>query len=170
MNENIVKMVALLNELLKLHRALYDCACRLNGAIKSKQTAAVHRLVTEYDQAVFAIQELEEKRLVLCDSVGKDLGINSRHCSISAIVTAMPKAMPAAEQSELLQLRDSLKSVLNELHKINCSNKILLEEELVMIAQTMELVTKTDTKFCNYRSAGHKAPQPTTRTLFNKIA
>ena len=138
----------------------------MNGAIKEKEVARVQLLTALYDTLIGQIEILEVRRLEVCDAISRALMLKSRHTNLHGIIQHLPNE----DQGSFTHIRDSLKSKMQELVRINTSNQILLNESLQAIGKNFELLARQQSKFANYKKSGAMSNEIVKKSIVNQIA
>ncbi len=166
MDEKLAELHALLASLLRCHQQLVETAIRMNTCLRNQDVVGVRTTTIAYDELACQIEDLEEQRLELCDTISLPGVIQTRHSSLSNIIECA-----GTEQKTLFaDIQQKLKATIKRFSEINASNQVLLAESLSVFGQTMEIFTRNTSAPIGYNAPGHKEPETIRRRLFNQIA
>ncbi|MBD3321423.1 MAG: hypothetical protein GF350_10050 [Chitinivibrionales bacterium] len=166
MDKKITDLIAILRKECETHDTLIEVATAMNTALRENDTGAIQRNSVQYDETTCAIENLEEQRLQLCDSIGRGLKKQRRHLNCAAIADILPPQ----DAGPLRKIRQELKDKINTLTKINTSNQVLLEDALAGIARAVKLLANEKRKYSGYRRFGAKDPEFVPKNIVNKVA
>lgn len=166
--EQIVKaLVNNLSQQCELHELLHGMAVSINQALREEKLDDVQKHIAQYDDLTGKAEDLEERRLAICDEIALKAGISRRHPNLTHIL----EKIPANLQSGLEEKRTALKQRAREIANINLSNKIILEQRLSHIAGMFDLIAKhSRPKPAGYQRGGAVDQSPSRITLVNRIA
>jgi hypothetical protein len=167
MNDRIDELITVLTKEVEAHRLLIAAASGMNAALRKGDLAAVQTAGRQYDECICRIQEMEEKRLELCDGICNRTDTAAGHASLLAAIDA---ADPGCK-NRLIDLRLQLREAVNDLSKVNYSNQVLCQESLVSIAKTFEMMaTQETTRYSGYKKQGTRDVVRGSRRIINAVA
>lgn len=166
MEQMVTELTSILKDEEHIHEALVRTAQEMNRSLKKKDIEAIPELTARYDDCAAHIEELEEKRLAVCDQIAACTGKPNGHPSLATIASLIPEE----KRTPLAKLHESLKTKISELSKLNVSNQILLQESLSGVRMSFEVLTQSEKAHAGYRSSGNKEKTPAARHLVNHIA
>jgi flagellar biosynthesis/type III secretory pathway chaperone len=137
----------------------------MNEAIKTEQLDEVQAANRLYDALTCQIEKLEENRLEISDKIAVHFGL-TRHLNLAGTLALFP----LTHKRRIAEAGKNLRSVIIKLHKINASNRILLQESLFIIAKTFEVISAASYKFKGYKQLGKKDSSKINRTIINTVA
>jgi len=149
----------------ELHERLLDAAVSMNAAVKSEALDAVQAACRQYDAFTCQIEAVEEKRLDISDRIAAHFGVTGR-LNLARTV----ELFPLPYKHDLAQTGKKLRAIINRLHQINGSNRILLQESLKTIAKTFEIISAATHHFKGYKQQGKKDSSKIARTIINTVA
>ncbi len=155
-----------LSDEIRVHTELVETAEQMREAIKRKDLHDVQQTTSHYDTRVGRIEDIEERRLAVCDSLCEALGKAKRHLNLSGIIGALPPDT----RTSLAQLRSQLKDKISQLSRLNTSNNILLEASLAAVAKSFEVMARSHQRLDGYGRTGTPASKTVSRNIVNKIA
>lgn len=164
--EKVTQLASLLECELNEHRVLTETARKMNEALHKRDVGAVRTHSSRYDECTCRIEEMEEKRLEICDALTKLLGHENRHLTLPSIIDRIPTEF----RSELTGLRTALKAEIAKLTKLNMSNQVFLEESLITVAQTVKILAAGRAKTVGYKQGGKPTEDAGNRTIINRTA
>ena len=167
MNKSVEQLMIVLNKELDLHALLIAAAYDMNAAVKKKNVAGVAAATRRYDDCTCSIEQLEEQRLLLCDTICKDAVKNGTHASLLTTI----QHIDAPLRKTVTALRDQLKQTILDLSKINYSNQILITETITANHALLELITAGNpAQRGGYKKHGAKITTRHGMSLVNKVA
>ncbi|MBD3346243.1 MAG: hypothetical protein GF401_14395 [Chitinivibrionales bacterium] len=166
MDGKIKELLTILKQENEIHDRLIECAQIMNKALKENDTNKIQQTSMKYDELTCNIESVEEKRLEICDSIGKKTKMKSRHLNLTSIT----EALPPEDTGPLGEVRQDLKKKITKLTKINTSNQVLLENALANIAKAVELIACEKKKYSGYKQYGKKDSDFIFRNIVNKVA
>lgn len=155
-----------LEQELKVHEELISTAQSITAAIKQKEVEKVHSLTDRYDSYIGKIEDLEEKRLAVCDALAGLCGKDTRHLTIINVISLVPENRRKA----LIDIKTALKEKIGILTKLNTMNQILLQEGLQRVAMHFQLLAKSQTSLGGYKQGGQIDSRPVRQNIVNKTA
>ena len=166
MSDHFETLVRILNKEYDLYAMVRDAGKAIHEGIVAKNAAAVKTATRRYDMLSLQIEEIEEQRLLTCDTLGKELGLQTGHVGLLQILSKTPPEIrPALETA-----RGRLKGIANELANITAANRILLEESLRDMTKMFEIFTRSKNRFAGYGHTGNIDTRPIERNLINHVA
>ncbi|MCU0608634.1 MAG: flagellar protein FlgN [Chitinispirillaceae bacterium] len=135
------------------HEQMFNAAIQVNSAIKQKDLPAIQKQTASLDEHVVQIEKLEERRKECCASLSGGLGLNRESVRLATLIGKAPQAC----RDKLAQLQASLKSAVERIAKITVSNRILIEEGLLLVQGQFGIIMQSGSPFTNYRQYGNKA-------------
>ncbi len=150
---------------LELHERLLDAGRSMNAAIKAEKINEVQAANRRFDEYTCQIEAAEEKRLAISEKIALHFGLKKRLNLASTM-----ELFPAKERQRLAETGKRLRAVINQLHRINASNRILLEESLYTIAKTFEFISAASQQFKGYKRLGISDSSKINRTIINTVA
>jgi uncharacterized coiled-coil protein SlyX len=166
METRLDELIRVLEEERRIHEQLLDAARSMNGALRERKHSAIAGCCVRHDTLIFQIEQLEEKRLSLCDALGQSLAIVGGHFNLSDVIAALP----ADQRMPLVKLQRQLKSLIGELTKVNTSNHILLHDALLGIEKAVARALAARTPVTGYQNIMTKKSPVKPRPIFNRIA
>ena len=166
MDKQFEELKYILTDELKIHNELVKIAGEMSNAIKEKNVDLVQMLTGKYDTIIGQVEFIEARRLELCDRIAKTVKPENHHMNLINLIKIMPKE----EQKPFTELRASLKGKIDELVKINTSNRLLLNESLMAIKKNFELFSQFQNKFNGYKKSGTMDKKTVKRTIVNQTA
>lgn len=156
----------ILQEELTVHTQCETIAQLMNDALKTKNCEQVRKLTAQFDAWCANIEELESKRLALCDEIVTIVKPQHQHMNLHTIIRNMPHEL----HDKFNCLHRDLKKKIQALVKINTVNQILLKESLLLIEKNVQL--RLNTQQCNagYRNSGNKDSKTVYANIVNRIA
>jgi hypothetical protein len=144
---------------------LLSTAGSMAESIRGRDIEGIQRLTAVYDDQIGAAEMLEEKRLSLCERIGR-IVLPGGAASLGEI--ARKAGSPWTER--LLAIRESLKKTMGRLSRLNHSNRIMLEEALHGLGRSMELMFEAPQKQGMYQKGGRFAAGGPRKALLNHKA
>ena len=166
MNPLLSDLTAILSQELQLHEQLLASASDMNAALRARKTLDVARCNSRSDVLFCQIEELEEKRLTASDRLAESIGCKQRHATIRQVIALLPPD----DGAQLSELRLKLRSILGELNRVNCSNKMFLENGLRWIGKTFEIIANNSRKITGYQAQGGEARMALNTAVINRVA
>ncbi|MBD3393022.1 MAG: hypothetical protein GF418_13015 [Chitinivibrionales bacterium] len=162
--ELITQLEELLAEELRAHVGLAETGKQMREAITRKDVAAVQQLTGRYDSFVGRVEDLEERRLAICDQLAQAMG--RRHVNIASVIATLPQDKRGA----LTSMRSALRDKISEVSKANVANRILLEATLHALDKNVEIMVRSQSKLQGYGQSGAASSQSAPRSILNKMA
>ncbi len=158
MEKTVSGLVALLHEEADIFETLLEILKKENQALVHINVETLHRLAKEKETLALKGRVCEETRQHLIDKIRRELKIQSASSvSFSEIVEHIPTSL----QPALLQARNRLLKVAEEIVLANYQNGALIRDSLRLIEGCLNLV-KEATGMATYEKQGHL--QKTTAT------
>lgn len=167
MDVKIKELAALLGQQEKLHDELITSANTMNSFIKEKNIEGIRDITSRYDFLTSQVEELERKRLVLCDEIAIAKLSRKVHLNIKQII----EILNDEEEISLLQKkRDSLKSKIKEFSLLNSKNDVLIQDRIMDIDGNVKLIANHINKAAAYGKQGKMSEGKVNRHMLNRIA
>lgn len=167
MTAQLDELATVLTKELDFHATLITAALAMNQAITKRSLDEIQKAARCYDQCTCGIQELEEQRLRLSDTICNFPAKTAGHASLLRVI----ECVPPEQKQRLTTLRAALKDAINKLSKINYSNQVLLTESLKTIAKIFDYIATQDKRNpSGYRRRGAKEKKRSGATIFNTVA
>ena len=166
MDKQFEELKSILTDELTIHNELVKTAKEMSNAIKEKNVDLVQMLTGKYDNFIWQVELLEVRRLELCDRITKTVKPQNHHMNLQNLIFIMPKE----ERKPFTELRASLKGKIDELVRINISNRLLLNESLKAINKNFELFSQIQMKFNGYKKSGTMDKKTVKKNIVNQIA
>jgi ribosomal protein L17 len=164
MNNNLEQLILILEKELDAHKHLITTAHDMNQAVKGSALDRIQAASRKYDDCICSIADLEEKRLELCDAICNTATTTAPHASLLRVIDHIP----AEHKRTVTDLRNKLRSEINDLSKINYANQVLLTESLDTIQKTFEMIaTERSSRLGGYKKQGKKETPRATMSLIN---
>ena len=160
------ELKSILEKQLDLHKDLIRIAGNMNSAIKKNDINEIHALTCKFDEYTGQIDQLETKRLEICDKIAILSKSESKHLNLQQIIQLLPKN----SAQSFMRLKIELKQKLLDLKKINSSNQILLNESLLLIKKDFEFMARLQNKLSGYGQNGKIEVKAVKRSIVNHIA
>jgi flagellar biosynthesis/type III secretory pathway chaperone len=151
---------------LTLYQRLQLSGAEMKLAIMHHDREAIARNTTEYDRHSLQLESVEEQRLLLTDRIARAINWQQPHITVDAILRRTQGPL----NHRLNQARKQLKAIIGEMNTINTANRIMLEQELLTIGKSLELITRAATPATGYQSRGTPQAGPLKRSFINRIA
>ncbi len=162
------KLLEQLADILKgesdLHQDLLKTADALNEAIKAQNLDTIQTCTSIYDEQIYQIAKLEEKRIECTSEIAGLLNIKEEIPKLDTLLQRVPQTW----RTRLSALQTNLKRQIRELTKINTSNRILLQEEISFINSSI-MMFQSPPRTIQYGGKGKTAVLSTSRNLINKV-
>lgn len=159
------KLEKILKSELDEHITFLDTARAFNHAIKEEDLGKIEQQRLVQDETVCRIEKLEDQRMECCTELAQSLGIGSRPFRLAQLLEKLPEHW----RSRLEDIRRTLRNKVNELSKMNISNRILLEEGLRMVEHTFSSIRKCgSSRYAAYGQRGQVTGGTGPRTIFNQ--
>jgi hypothetical protein len=159
-----IELEKILKNELSLHNLLLEAAIAMKNAIKKENMDEIAAASKQYDKLTCQIEIQEEKRLEITDKIVRHFKLKNRINLIKTIAL-----LPAEYGQRLDIIRTKLKSTICELHKINASNSILLQESLYVISKSFEIFSIASQKLNGYKRQGKKDYVKINQPIFNQV-
>lgn len=166
MEKKISELKSLLSDELIIYKDVVLTAELINNAIKNKHIENLRKLTGQYDEFIGQIEELEEKRILICDSIMSTTSPKGNHLNLEKVITHLPED----KRKSLLKIRTSLKNELKKLTHINTANQILLSESLEVIDKNFIIYTQAQNSKNNYQQSGNFKTYAPKNNIVNHIA
>jgi flagellar biosynthesis/type III secretory pathway chaperone len=160
------QLLSILEKQSDLHNDLIKIAENMNKAIKKNDINKIHILTSQFDEYTGQIDQMETKRLELCDKIALISKSKLKHLTLQQII----QLLPGNYVQSFIQIKTELKQKILDLKKINSSNQILLNESLLLIKKDFEFMAKIKNKLNGYGQNGKIDTKTTQRNIVNHIA
>jgi flagellar biosynthesis/type III secretory pathway chaperone len=170
MDQLLDSLTTILENEVQLHDDLIRSAGNINKTIRESDLDGLQKNTTQYDEQICVLEKLEEKRLEHCRQLGRNAGMEEERIRQAVPLNALMEHLPQENRLKLETIRAHLRSKMQELSKVNTSNKILIEESLSAITSTFSIIRKSAERFAGYGQKGNMAVKKTGCALINKIA
>lgn len=150
MEEILEKIEKVLIAEVETHSAMITSSHEFCEAIKSGETETIDQKRARNDEMICTLEHLEEQRSEYCNEAAHKLCILKTPLKL-AMLTAK---IPAEWKLRIEKQHQALKAKINELTKINTSNRILLEEGLKVIGETFSCMKKCGDRLSGYGNRG----------------
>ncbi|MDG5814505.1 flagellar export chaperone FlgN [Chitinispirillales bacterium ANBcel5] len=158
------QLTELLSQELELYTKLIKSATCINQSIKEDSIELLNDSSKAYDEQIWLVDKLEEKRIDICNTLCNKL--NLPH---SVRLSKLLQFAPTQFCSNLEKVSAELKESAKKLSEINTSNRILLEESLVIMNNSFDLI-KQSTRCANgYKKRGKQNYSPTGVAVINQV-
>lgn len=153
MNDTLfTTLIEQLDKEIKLHEKLVSTASSINVALLKDQVEDVKNNSQSYEELMYEVEKCEDRRKEICFSIAENVGLQPQSRLKDFIDKAEPKFSTRLQEQHSL-----LKKIMNELAKINTSNKVLLEVALDAVNNTFSMIAKAGTKKeTTYSKIGNK--------------
>jgi hypothetical protein len=166
LEQHLEQLCANLENQLQLYQRLQVSAVEMKQAIERHDRDAIARFTTEYDRHSLQLESVEEQRLLLTDRIARGLHWHHPHITVDAILRHTQGPL----NQRLNHARQQLKAIIGEMNALNTANRIMLEQELMTIGKSLELITRAVMPATGYQSRGTPQAGPLTRSFINRIA
>ncbi len=160
------ELKTVLSDELNIHTNCVNIAADMNTAIKQKEVDKVQRLTGQFDVLIGQIEMLEVRRLELCDDITRAFKPQNRHMNLQGIIALIPEK----DKKPFSEIRTSLKEKINELSKVNTSNRLLLHESISVIGKNFEMITESQNRLAGYKQTGTMEKKLVRKNIVNHIA
>lgn len=166
MNKLLEQLENILNAESDLHCDLLQTAKLLNEAIRSKNLDQIQKHTLTYDELVYKVQNLEEKRIECATDLCIILGIKGEAPKMNSLLEKVSEDW----RRKLITVQKTLKNQISELSKINDSNNILLQESILFISKNILMFQQASTRNYRYGEKGKATSSHLGRNLINRVA
>ena len=168
MASGLDRISGILGSQLELYRELLDTVSETRDQVVANRVDLLEQTVQREIQLLSKLEELETERSLVVLSVCKELNINPEEATISLLA----QRLPAEESAELLKLRDTILSTLDELGSQGKVNERLIKDSLRYINFALGLYFPDDEDGAMYDSGptGGQATKERHRGLFDAKA
>ena len=150
MEKTITGLVALLHEQADIFETLLEILKKENQALVRVNVETLHRLAKEKETLSLKGRVCETTRHTLLERLKTGLALNSDSpITFSMLVERIPEHL----QPALIQARDRLLKVAEEIVLINCQNGALIQDSLRLIDSCLNLVREA-TGNATYQNGG----------------
>lgn len=167
MDEKIKELADILHKQSEFHKGLIIAAKEMNGYIKTKNLEGIQKVIIKYDHLTGQIEDLEQKRLILCDTIAKKKLKENSHLNIKQLINILENE---DEKSILLKKRNNLKEKIDEFSKLNSQNNILLAERIEDIDINIKMIAGHVNKPAAYGNNGIMDNSKINRHMINRVA
>lgn len=136
-NMSITKLLAILNNLEKLHSSLLKLAYDKTALIKNGDMEALDQLIKDEQAHLAAISQMDTQRQV---SVAEYLTNQGRSVPLQPTVADVLQAAPEAEKTTLTEARDRLLHAIHDLKWQNDLNQKLTYQSLQFVNLSLDMV------------------------------
>ncbi|WP_210367195.1 flagellar protein FlgN [Bacillus sp. REN3] len=155
-------LLQIMKKQLKLHKSLYDLSARKTEMIKKGDMAALDKLLKDEQAHLAAISKLEEERLAAAKAILPAIDNPS--------LAKLADAADAAAKAQLLQAREELLAVIEEIKARNGLNQQLIHQSMQFINFSRSLVVPQQKEINYGPPAGKKVKPEQSPGLFNSKA
>lgn len=133
----ITPILETLNKLERMHRSLLELAKQKTEYVKVGEMEQLDALLKKEQMHVAAIETLEKQRQQQVAQYMQTKGIQAQE---TATITNVIESTAGSEQQQLIELRDSLLAVVNELKERNSLNQKLVLQSLQFVNFTLDML------------------------------
>lgn len=167
MDVKIKELAALLEKQENIHDELINSANTMNTYIKDKNIDGIQNIISKYDHLTGQVEELENKRLALCDEITIAKLARKAHLNLKQLL----EILDDNEEKVLLQKRrKSLKEKISQFSIINSKNNILIGDRISDIDSNVKLIADHVNKAAAYGKHGKMSEGKVNRHMLNRIA
>lgn len=167
MEVKIKSLIDLLEKQEYLHDDLIASGNLMNSYIKEKNMNGIQEITLRYDHLTNQIEDLENKRLVLCDEIAKEQQSKNSHLNLKQVIELINDKN---EKNILEKRRASLKSKIREFSFLNSKNNILIQDRISDIDSNVKLIADQVNKAAAYGKKGQMSEGKVNRHLLNRVA
>lgn len=167
MDVKIKELAGLLEKQEKLHEDLINSANTMNSFIKEKNIEGISEIVSRYDHLTGQVEELENRRLILCDEIAVAKLARKAHLNLKQLLEILKDD---EEKSLLQKRRDSLKTKIAEFSLINSKNNVLIQDRILDIDNNVKIIADHVNKPAAYGKQGKMSEGKVNRHMLNRIA
>lgn len=167
MEVKIKSLVDLLEKQEYLHNELIASANLMNSYIKEKNMNGIQEITSRYDHLTNQIEDLENKRLILCDEIALEKQSKNSHLNIKQVIELLNDEK---DKSILEKRRASLKSKINDFSFLNSKNNILIQDRISDIDSNVKMIADQVNKAAAYGKKGQMSEGKVNRHILNRIA
>lgn len=157
-----------LMELIRAHRDIYSNLLRLSQlkkeALISANVKELENIINAEELIIIHLGEVERKRQNSVRELAKLTGIDEDSIDIDYIV----KLMDSEQKTELEEIKEELKNVLDDVSKNNEINSKLIETQLNYIDLTFELIAGADKSEDYNRQGTHNIEKTPVNVFLDK--
>lgn len=167
MDVKINELADILKKQSEIHEELISSAQIMNSYIKEKNTDGIQDIVSRYDYFTAQIEELESKRLVLCDEIAIAKLATKSHLNLKQLLDVLKDE---DEKNLLNERRNNLKEKIAEFSLINSKNNILIQDRISDIDSNVKMIADHVNKAAAYGKHGKMSEGKVNRHMLNRMA
>lgn len=167
MDENIKELVDLLQKQEEIHDELISSATIMGNCIKEKNIAGIQEITSRYDHLTGQVENIEIKRLELCDKIALEKLATVAHLNLKGILNILDDK---DDKKVLEDKRNSLKKKIETFSKLNMRNNILIEDRIEDIDSNVKIIADQVNKPAGYGKAGTMSSGKVNKHMLNRIA
>ncbi len=165
--ETLLKQLqSILDRILLFQDQLLSFAQKMNDAIVGREIDMIQKYTAQYDETTLHVEELEEKRLALCEEIGRQANFAGRSMKMRDIISI---ASPALRDC-FVEQHKKLKEKVCLLTRLNTANKVLLEQNLENVTFNVELRFSSMNDSGGYKRGGTRETSVHRRNMVNHTA
>lgn len=157
-----MSLVPIMNNLLKLHKSLYELTVRKTDIVKKGDMAALDQLLKDEQSHMAAINKLEQERVAETKRI---LPMKEE-----ASLLEVAKQFAPELEAHLLRVREELLEVIEEIKVRNELNQQLIHQSMQFISFSRSLVAPQQKEINYGHPAGKKRKPDQSPGLFNSKA
>lgn len=167
MDVKIQELADILKKQYEIHEELIKAAQNMNSYIKEKNINGIQDIISRYDHFTAQIEELESKRLVLCDEIAIAKLATKSHLNLKQLLEILKDEN---EKALLNERRDMLKSKIAEFSVLNSKNNILIQDRISDIDSNVKMIADHVNKAAAYGKHGKMSEGKVSRHMLNRMA
>ena len=132
--ETINNLIDIIEKEIKYNSELLELLIQEQNILISRDITAIEKNIKEQNYIIDSIKKLEEIRIANVDKISEIYGISDRNLKFKDIIELVNEEYA----DKLYILMEKLKSVVEDIVKINNNNKYLIENGLEFLEENME--------------------------------
>ncbi|QOS98075.1 flagellar protein FlgN [Brevibacterium sp. JNUCC-42] len=165
---NVNELFAVLDNLTKLHQALYTLALEKREVLVKNDMQQLTELVKKEQQLFKAIQQTELLRAEMTNMIFNEKGVAVTNGTLQDVIRL---CTDVETKNRLAQYRDELLSVIGQLKEENEQNQQLLQHSLDFVNMSLDLFTDRPEEDFIYKNPVNQQIQSSmNRSIFNHKA
>lgn len=156
------KLLGILSSETQLHELLVEAALAFNNAIKEDNLDKIQSCTAIHDEQICQLEKLESQRTACCSSIASALKLKT--IRLNTLLDHAPDSI----KNELSSVHSALKSKIGELSRLTTSNRVLLENGLAFITNSVTYIQTTQKKLLPYGCGNKKSSAFQSYAMINK--
>ncbi|WP_216830369.1 flagellar protein FlgN [Alkalihalobacterium elongatum] len=159
-------VIAVLADLIKVHKELNQIAVEKTEVVKKGEMAALDMLIKKESPFIHHLGKLEEKRVLAVEQFINEKGLVTEDVTMKQLIERAPQE----EQTLLLKLYRALLSEIDILKKNNQLNQQLIEDSLRFVNLSLDLLTPEPEEVTYQRPTKNQYETGSSRSIFDSKA